>query len=153
MVFSRMNYNYHQWERDDLDKTKTQNLSFAYTNKKLGFSGKAEYFLMDKYTYFKEVDNPSNSELLMRRIEPAQSGSLNLLKVSVGQNFRLNKFHLDNLVVYQKSDAKDILAVPELYTWHSLYYANMLYKVMDFRLGFDVRFNTPFRSPSYAINA
>lgn len=153
MVFSRMNYTYHQWERDDLDKTKTQNLSFAYTNKKLGFSGKAEYFLMDKYTYFKEVDNPSNSELLMRRIEPAQSGSLNLLKVSVGQNFRLNKFHLDNLVVYQKSDAKDILAVPELYTWHSLYYANMLYKVMDFRLGFDVRFNTPFRSPSYAINA
>jgi len=153
MVFSRMNYTYHQWERNDLSKTTTQNLSFAYANKTLGFNGRAEYFLINGYTYFKEVDNPFNSELLARQIEPAQSGMLNVLKVSVGQDFHLNRFHLENWAVYQKSDAQDVLAVPELYTWHSLYYANVLYKVMDFRLGMDVRFNTPFRSPSYAINA
>ncbi|SFS62218.1 putative porin [Sphingobacterium wenxiniae] len=153
MVFSRMNYTYHQWEHDNLEKTKIQNLSFAYRNPLLGFHGKAEYFLMDNYTYFKEIDNPDDNELLRKLIEPTQSGNINLLKVSVGQNFKFRRFHLDNLVVYQKSDANNELAIPELYTWHSLYYANILYKVMDFRLGMDVRFNTPFRSPSYAINA
>ncbi|TDS08404.1 putative porin [Sphingobacterium paludis] len=152
MVFNRMNYTFHQWE-NNFNKTKTQNLSFAYQNKKIGFSGKAEYFLMDNYLYFREVDNPGNDEALLRRITPAQSGNLNLLKVSVWQNFRLGRFHLDNMVVYQKTDAEAILATPEFYTWHSFYYTNKLYNVMDFRLGMDVRFNTPFRSPSYAINA
>lgn len=152
MVFDLMNYTYHQWEHR-WDKTKTQNLSFAYTNSKLGFSGKAEYFLMDKYLYFREIENPDNDELLMRQITPDQSGNMNLLKITVGQKFRVGRFHFDNLGVYQKTDAPDILATPELYTWHSIYYANKLYNVMDFRLGTDVRFNTPFRSPSYAINA
>jgi len=152
MAFNRLNYTYHQWN-NSFDKTKTQNLSFAYENKKIGFSGKAEYFLMDKYLYFREVDNPDNDETLLRQITPAQSGNMNMLKVTVGQNFRVGRFHLDNRVVYQKTDAPEILATPEFYTWHSFYYANILYKVMDFRLGMDVRFNTPFRSPSYAINA
>ena len=151
MVYDVMNYTYHQWNYD-WDKSKTQNLNFAYTNKKIGFSGKAEYFLMDKYMYFREVDNPGNEEFLLRQITPAQSGSMNLLKVSVGQNFRLGRFHLDNMLVYQKTDAKDILMTPEWYSWHSFYYTNKLYNVMDFRLGTDVRFNTPFRAPSYAIN-
>lgn len=152
MVFDRMNYTYHQWNHE-WSKSKTQNLSFAYKNKKIGFSGKLEYFLMDNYLYFKEVDNPLNQEILLRQITPDQYGNMNLLKATIGQNFKLGRFHLDNLFVYQKSDAADVLSIPELYTWHSIYYANMLYKVMDFRLGTDVRFNTPFRSPSYAINA
>src|SRR5690606_39690883 len=84
---------------------------------------------------------------------PAQEGNLNLLKLTVGQNFKFRRFHLDNRVVYQKSDAMTVLATPELYTWHSFYYANKLYNVMDFRLGMDVRFNTPFRTPSYSINS
>ena len=151
MVYDLMNYSYHQWSHN-WEKTKTQNLSFAYNNDKIGFSGKAEYFLMDKYLYFREVENPDNDELYMRQITPEQSGSMNLLKVSVGQKFRLGGFHLDNLAVYQKTDAQDVLAIPEWYTWHSFYYTNKLYNVMDFRLGTDVRFNTPFRSPSYAIN-
>lgn len=151
MVFNRMNYTYHQWAHS-WEKTKTQNLSFGYTNNRVGFSGKAEYFLMNNYLYFQEIENPDNDELLLRQITPVQSGKMNLLKVSVSQNFRLGRFHFDNLAVYQKTDAKDILAVPELYTWHSIYYTNKLYNVMDFRLGTDVRFNTPFRAPSYAIN-
>lgn len=152
MLFTRANLTYHQWERD-LSKTKTQNLSFSYNNPLLGFSGKAEYFLMDNYLYFKEVDNPTNLSRLRHLIEPAQSGAMNLLKVSIGQNFKFRNFHLDNLVVYQKSDQMDILATPELYIWHSFYYGNILSKVMDFRIGMDVKFNTPFRTPSYSINS
>src|SRR5690606_38109536 len=155
MIYENANLSYHSWNQDslNLDKIKTQNLSFAYANEKIGFSGKVEYFLLNNYTYFQERANPSNNIINARIIDPTQSESLNLLKVTVGQNFKFRKFHLDNLIVYQKSDAMDILAIPELYTWHSLYYANILYKVMDFRIGMDVRFNTPFNNPNYAINA
>ncbi|NGM62429.1 putative porin [Sphingobacterium sp. SGG-5] len=154
MVFTRMNYTYHQWLRNDLNKTKTQNLSFRYKNDKLGFSGKAEYFLINNYLYFREVDNPNDNERLDRLIEPAQSGNLNLLKVTVGQNFKFGNFHLDNLVVYQKSDQMDILSTPELYTWHSFYYQDIWFdKVLDFAIGLDGKFNTPFKAPTYAINA
>lgn len=151
-LFQRVNYTYHQWDRD-FAKTKTTNFSFTYENAGLGFSGKAEYFLITNHLYYREVDNPSNNPRLFRIIEPAQlNNSINLLKVSVGQNFRLGRFHLDNFAVYQKSDYNAVLAVPELYTWHSFYYHGLLYKIVDFNLGFDVRFNTPFRTPSYAIN-
>ncbi|MGJ1264135.1 putative porin [Sphingobacterium spiritivorum] len=152
MIFDRLNYTYHKWN-NNFDKTKTQNLSFAYKNNKIGFTGKAEYFLISNYLYFKEIDNPSNNAELARQIEPAQFGNLNLLKISVGQNFKFGNFHLNNLVVYQKSDAAGILAIPEIYTWHSFYYNNKLYKVLDFNLGTDVKFNTPFRTPSYSINS
>ena len=151
MVFNLMNYTYHQWS-SNLDKTKTQNVSFGYENKRIRFSGKAEYFLLDRYTYFKELDNPMGDDRLDKLIEPTQSGKMNLLKVSVMQNFKFGKMHFDNRVVYQKSDNMDVLMTPELYTWHSLYYGDVWYKVLDLRFGMDVRFNTPFRSPSYAIN-
>lgn len=151
-LFERVNYTYHQWERS-FDKIKTTNLSFAYENQKLGFSGKAEYFLINNYLYYREVDNPDQNPRLQRVIEPAQwSGSINLLKLSVGQNFTFGKLHFDNYAVYQKSDHHDVLAIPELYTWHSIYYNGLLYKIVDFNIGLDVRFNTPFRTPSYAIN-
>ncbi|WP_313515290.1 putative porin [Sphingobacterium sp.] len=155
MIFQNANLSYHSWKEEDLNlnKIKTQNLSFQYANDKLGFNGKLEYFLINNYTYFHEVPNPDNNILGARNILPTQEGNLNLLKLTVGQNFKFRRFHLDNRVVYQKSDAMDILATPELYTWHSFYYANKLYNVMDFRLGMDVRFNTPFRTPSYSINS
>jgi len=151
-LFQRVNYTYHQWERN-FNKTKTTNLSFTYENPVLGFSGKAEYFLISNHLYFREVDNPNADPRLLRVIEPVQwSNDINLLKLSVSQNFALGGFHFDNYGVYQRSDYNHILAIPELYTWHSVYYNDLLYKVVDFNIGFDVRFNTPFRTPSYAIN-
>lgn len=152
MLFRRVNYTYHQWNHD-FDKTKTTSFSFSYENPKLGFSGKAEYFLISNHLYFREVANDNFDQRLFRVVEPAQIGSnINLLKLSVGQNFRFGKLRFDNYAVYQQSDFNEILAIPELYTWHSFYYNDVLYKVVDFNIGVDVRFNTPFRTPSYAIN-
>ncbi|WP_159637097.1 putative porin [Sphingobacterium composti Ten et al. 2007 non Yoo et al. 2007] len=151
MVFNRMNYTYHQWN-NDLEKSKTQNLSFTYSNPKLGFKGRLEYFLINNYTYFKEVDNPDDNSRLDKIIEAAQYGNLNFLKATVEQNFKFGKIHFDNRVVYQKSDAMHVIASPELYTWHSLYYDSRWFDVLNLRIGTDVRFNTPFVTPSYSIN-
>ncbi len=144
-MFERVDYQFHSWDLS-LDRTKVNNLSFAYENPKIGFSGKAEYFLVDNYLYYQETN-------IDRQIEPVQFGNtINLLKVSVGKNFRFGKFNLDNYVVYQKTNYQDILLTPELYTYNSFYFANTLFKVLYTNIGFDVRFNTPYENPAYSIN-
>lgn len=151
-LFNRVNYTYHQWEHD-FDKTKTTNLSFSYINDFLGFKGTASYFLITNHLYFREVDNPTYQPDLFRVIEPTQFGTnINLLKLSATHQLKWNSFHFDNHAVYQRSDFNAVLAIPDLYTWHSLYFNGNLNQAMDFNIGLDVRFNTPFQNPSYAIN-
>lgn len=151
MVFENLNYTYGKWNDLDLKKTKIQNLGFQYANPMLGFHGKVEYFLMNNYTYFEERPNPQDDPKNDKWIVPTQLDKANLLKVTVGQKFKLNHFTLDNLVVYQKTDQQDVLAVPELYTWHSLYYSNLFYKVIDYSIGLDAKFNTPYANPNYSV--
>ena len=144
-MYERADYQFHQWDTS-FKRTKINNLSFLYENPTINFSAKAEYFLVDNHLYYKET-------AIDRQIEPAQvNNSINLLKISVGKNFRVGKVHLDNYVVYQKTDYQDILRTPEIYSYHSLYYATRIFKVLDTQLGFDVRFNTPFQNPAYSIN-
>ena len=144
-MYERVDYQFHQWD-ESFDRTKINNLSFLYDNPSIGLLAKAEYFLVSNYLYYKET-------AIERQIEPAQLGnSINLLKLTVGKNFRFGKLHLDNFVVYQKTDYQDVLRTPEFYSYHSLYYGLNLFKVLDTQFGFDVRFNTPYQNPAYSIN-
>ncbi len=153
LAYEYMDYTYHQWDQQ-FEKSKTTNFAFTYLNDQLGFRGRAEYFLINNYLYFKEVDNPNGLPELMKVIEPTQfDKNINLLKVSVTQALKFGNFHFDNHAVYQQSDFNDVLAIPSLYTWHSLYFNGNLSKgAMNYNIGLDVRFNTPFRTPSYSIN-
>ncbi len=144
-MFERVNYQYHSWDRN-FDKSKINNLSFLYENNKFGLSAKAEYFLISNYLYYRETSRA-------QEIEPVQFGTnINLLKLTLMKNFKYGKFNLDNYVVYQKTDFQDLLRTPEIYTYNSLYYASRLFKVLYTNIGADLRFNTPFKAPAYAIN-
>ena len=144
-IYERVNYQFHQWDRN-FDKSNINNLSFLYENTKLNLAGKAEYFLMNNYLYFKETS-------LAKQIEPAQfNSSINLLKLTLMKDFKFGKFNLNNYMVYQKTDFQDVLRTPEIYTYNSFYYASRLFKVLYTNVGFDLRFNTPFKAPAYAIN-
>lgn len=151
-LYEHLNYQYSHWDRG-FNKIKIHNFSFAYENPRIGFLGRAEYYMLNNYLYYREVNNPSFNPALNRVIEPAQiDGTLNLLKLTVGEKIKFGNFRFDNYIVYQKTDYSDILQTPELYTWHSFYYNNTLVKVINMNIGFDVRFNTPFVTPSYSIN-
>lgn len=144
-MYERVNYQYHSWDTD-FDKTKVSNLSFLYENAKFKLAAKAEYFLVSNYLYYKETTSA-------KQIVPDQFGTnINLLKLTLSKDFKFGKFNLDNYVVYQKTDFQDVLRTPEIYTYNSFYYASRLFKVLYTNVGFDVRFNTPFKAPAYAIN-
>lgn len=144
-MFEKVNYQFQNWDRR-FDRLKINNLSFLYENSKFQFSAKADYYRIGNYLYYRET-SPS------KQIEPAQfDKSINLLKISVGKDFKLGRFNLENFVVYQKSDFQDILRTPEIYTYHSFYYSSRIFKVLYTNIGFDVRYNSPFKAPAYAIN-
>ncbi|MGB4774705.1 MAG: putative porin, partial [Daejeonella sp.] len=144
-LFEYINYQFHQWDID-FGRVKINNLSFLYQNSKLRLSAKAEYFLISNYLYYKETD-------VEKKIQPAQLNTpINLLKLTIGKDFRLWKFNLENYIVYQKTDFQDVLRTPELYTYSSFYYADTFFKNLHTNIGFDVRFNTQFKAPAYDIN-
>lgn len=144
-LFNRVNYQFHQWNKD-FSSTTIQQLAFRYAIPNKRFFVQAEYYRMKDYLYFQET-------ALDKQIEPAQYGAqIDLLKFSLSNHSRLGKFHLENYVVFQKSTDLEVLRTPEWYTWNSLYYDFKLFKVLHTNFGVDVRYNTTFFNPAYAIN-
>ena len=124
---------------------KTTNLSFNYINDKLQLDLKAEYYLIADYLYFASPTGGNDAR-------PQQlSTPINLLKVSLGKNLAWRKWHFDNFIVYQKTDYQNTLRIPELYTYTSFYYNTFLFKVLTTVIGANVRFNTAYTAPSYAV--
>lgn len=144
-MYERVNYQYHSWDKN-FDRTKVSNLSFLYENLKYKLAAKAEYFLLNNYLYFMETTSA-------KQIMPEQTGTnINLIKITLSKDFRMGKFNLNNYIVYQKTDFQDVLRTPEIYSYTSFFYATRFFKVLSTNIGFDVRFNTPFKAPAYAIN-
>ncbi|WP_183580786.1 putative porin [Mucilaginibacter sp. X5P1] len=124
---------------------KTNSFSFNYINDALQLDLKVEYFLLSDYLYFTATDNSNDAH-------PTQSTSpINLLKVTLSKNLAWRRWHFDNILVYQKTDNPDVMRTPEAYTYSSLYYSKLLFNVLNTNIGTDVRYNTPYVAPSYAV--
>lgn len=124
---------------------KTTGLSFNYINDALKLDLKAEYFLIADYLYFASPSGGSDAT-------PMQlSNNVNLIKLSLGKYLKWNDWHFDNYVVYEKTDYQSTLRVPSLYTYSSLYYNTFLFNVLHTSIGTNVRFNSAYVAPSYAV--
>ncbi len=135
----------HYIFHNSFNNQKTTSLSFNYINNALQLDLKAEYFLVSDYLYFTATPNGIDAT-------PAQlHNPINLLKLSVGKSLAWHRWHFDNYVVYQKTDYASILRTPEVYTYSSLYYTKLLFNVLNSSFGIDVRYNTPYVAPSYAV--
>lgn len=146
MVYEEMNYTYQNWS-NNFDKTKVNNLSFAYQNPKYKFSAKAEYFLVNNYLYL-------SSTMFPNEVIPVQDGSnISMLKVTVGKKFTFGDFNLETYLAYQKSTAMNILRIPEFYTYNSFYWGRKAFKnALNFNFGVDARMNSAYTAASYAVN-
>lgn len=135
----------HYIFHNDFKNQKTNSLSFNYVNEPLQFDLKAEYFLVTDYLYFEAQPGGNDAH-------PAQIGAgINMLKISAGKSFSWRRWHFDDYLVYQKTDYQSTLRTPEFYNYSSLYYKAFLFKVLYLNMGMDVRYNTAYTAPSYAV--
>jgi hypothetical protein len=135
----------HYIFHDSFKNQKTTSLSFTYTNDPLRLDLKAEYFLVNDYLYFNAQPNGIDAT-------PTQFGTpINLLKISLGKSFTWRRWHFDDFVVYQKTDNANVLRTPQAYNYSSLYYSKLFFNVLNSNIGINVRYNTPYVAPSYAV--
>ena len=76
-------------------------------------------------------------------------GNIQVLAVNLQQNFKLSGLHWDNQVVYQTSTNQEILPLPALSAYSSLYLQFDIAKVLTIQLGGNVHYWTRYYSPTY----
>jgi len=135
----------HYIFHNNFSNQKTNSASFNYINNDLQLDLKAEYFLISDYLYF--TADPGGIDAYPTQL----AHDINLLKVTLTKNLAWRRWHFDNTLVYQKSDYQNTLRTPALYTYSSLYYSKLLFNVLNSNIGIDVRYNTPYDAPSYAV--
>jgi hypothetical protein len=135
----------HYIFHNSFSNQKTNSASFNYINNALQLNIKAEYYFITDYLYFTSDPDGTNAH-------PAQLGEpVNVLKVTLSKNLEWRRWHFDNLVVYQKTDNESTLRTPAVYSYSSLYYSKLLFQVLNTSIGTDVRYNSPYQNPSYAV--
>jgi hypothetical protein len=144
MVYTNWTSNHYIFN-NDFSNQKVTNLSFNYVNDMLQFDVKAEYFLINDYLYFASPNGGNDAT-------PMQfGGAINMLKISAGKNLKWRRLHFDNYVVYQKTDNRNVLRTPEVYTYSSLYFDATFFNVLKSQFGVTARYNSEYLAPSYAL--
>ena len=79
------------------------------------------------------------------------SGNIQVLSVTLRQDFKLGILHLDNEITYQKSSEESVLPLPKLTAYHNLYLSFALAKrVLRIEMGADLRYFSEYYAPDYS---
>ncbi len=77
------------------------------------------------------------------------TGFIQVLGISANKHFIWARIHSINKLVYQKTSNANALPLPEFTAYSSNYYENILFKVLTFQIGVDMRYHTKYYAPTY----
>jgi hypothetical protein len=128
---------YFMWN-NDFNKVRKVNaggrIAIPHTKSELGL--KVEN--ITNYIYFDETGYPKQND-----------GNIQVLAVNLQQNFKLGVLHWDNQAVYQTSSNQEILPLPALYAYSSLFLQFAVAKVLTIQMGANAHYWTRYYSPTY----
>jgi len=93
---------------------------------------------ISNYIYFDETGYPDQYDQ-----------NIQVLALTLRQNFKLKALHWDNQVVYQKSSNPEILPLPAISAYSSLFLQFAIAKVLTIQMGANVHYWTRYYSPTY----
>jgi Putative porin len=124
--------------KNNFEKTFETSLSLTYRLPRFNLELIGQYHLLDHFIFYNEQAQPEQYN------SPLSIGQLTLRK-----KFRVWDIHLDNRITAQQL-SKNVIRLPEVYSWHSLYYEGRIFKkVLNIQLGVDLRIYSPFEAPGY----
>lgn len=123
-----------------LDRTKTK-LRVAYDN-------------INKYIYLAQSYNieplrdfrRTNMDVAVRQ----EDSNISVFTAQLRQDVRFGVFNWENAITYQKSSNEDALPVPAINVYSNLYFLLNVAKVLDIRLGGDVKYFSKYYAPDYS---
>ena len=90
------------------------------------------------YIYFDETGYPKQYD-----------GNIQVLAVNLQQNFKLGALQWDNQAVFQTSSNQEILPLPALCAYSSLFFQFAIAKVLTIQMGVNAHYWTRYYSPTY----
>lgn len=139
IMYNRYISNHHNWTNNFSDQ-KTQSIKLSYFNLKRNFSTAIAYKQIQNELYF-------DSNFVLKNLS-----SYNYVQFNVQKLFKLGHIYLNNIIYIQNTNQSDIIRLPLLHTYQSLYYqGHLLKKALFLRTGFDVRYYT--QTAAYAYDA
>jgi hypothetical protein len=128
---------YFKWDNDFKKVQKTYiggEINFPQTKTKLGLG----------------VENITNYIYFGKDGYPEQDGdNIQIMAVTLQQGLRLGALNWDNQVVYQKSGKQDIIPLPDLCVYSSIYLQFKIAKVLTIQMGANAHYWTKYKSPTY----
>lgn len=158
--FKRMNptfyyRHYHArhfwWDNNNLDKILHSRIEGLFHYSKTKTTLRVAVDEMQNYTYMAMGYNMADDKRTGNTIDVRQKGgSLSLITLALGQNFKLGPLNWENMITYQKSTDNDVLPVPDLNIYSNLYLRFKIAHVLKCDFGADARFFTKYYAPDYS---
>ena len=146
----------HAWWDNSMNNiTQTRlgaDITFPRTHTRLSFTIEN----IKNYAYFANigtavVDENGNTTAITNNAVAAQcSSNIQIISTRIQQDFKWGPLHFDNDITYQTSTMKDVLPLPTLTTYHNLYFAFKIAKVLSCELGADLKYFTEYEAPDYS---
>jgi hypothetical protein len=122
------------------NKENITKISSSLINDAFKFSLAGEYYLVSNYMYFDNF------------FSPAQTGTLfNLLHLSGKKQLKLSKvLNFYTEVHFQQAVGNAPLHLPLFYTNNRISFDGIYYKNMNYSIGLELRYNSPFKADNYS---
>lgn len=135
--------NHYMWNQE----LKSQNgfrLSSVLRSPSKNFELRGNYYVLRNFVYFNEQAKPQNYEYI-----------LNYFSIEATKTFKLWKFYSLNKIIYQVTENKSVLPLPDLVIYNSTYFDHTFrFKLTDGTLqaifGLDIYYNTSFNGYEYS---
>ena len=158
--FKRMNptfyyRHYHArhfwWDNDNLDKILHSRIEGQFHYSKTKTTLRVAVDEIQNYTYMAMGYDIADDKRTGNTIDVRQKGgSLSLITLALGQNFKLGPLNWESMITYQKSTDNDVLPVPDLNIYTNLYLRFKIARVLKCDFGADGRFFTKYYAPDYS---
>lgn len=139
------------WDNDNLDKILHSRIEGLFHYSKTKTTLRVAVDEIQNYTYMAMGYNIADDKRTGNTIDVRQKGgSLSLITLALGQNFKLGPLNWENMITYQKSTDNDVLPVPDLNIYTNLYLRFKIAHVLKCDFGADGRFFTKYYAPDYS---
>jgi hypothetical protein len=130
LMSERYSTNHQRWDNNFLNVV-NNTIKFKYLNQNWKFMSSLSLGNIGHQVYYDSV------------MMPRQLPNHRYFQVQIQKAFQLGKFHLLNQVYIQGTDQSQIIRMPRVFTYQSIYFQSYVFKkALNIRTGFDVRYYT-----------
>ena len=152
--YRHMQGKYLWWDNSSLDKQMTTRIGAVLTSRKTHTRLAFDVENIKKYTFFYSTLTPTTddngNEYTTMATSVRQAGdNIQLLSLSLNQDFTFGIFNWENELAYQATSDKRIFPLPAFSAYTNLYILFHVAKVLRVELGADLRYFTQYYAPTY----